>query len=69
MIKKEGLFNRLKNIENVQNKLIRGVDNESIYYIPRSQFDDKDDKDNKDKDKKSNKKTTQIQNRQMSLII
>ena len=55
---KEGLFNRLKNIENVQNKLIRGIDNESIYYIPRSQFDDKDDKDNKDKDKKSNKKTT-----------
>ena len=36
---KEGLFKRLKNIENAQKKLIRG--------------DDKDDKNNKDKDKKT----------------
>ena len=50
---KEGFFKRLKNIENTQKKLIRGDDNESIYYTPRSQFDDEDDKDNKDKDKKN----------------
>ena len=42
--KKEGLFKRLKNIENAQKNLIRDDDNESIYYIPRSEFDDKDDK-------------------------
>ena len=35
---KEGLVNRLKNIENAQKNLIRGNDNESIYYTPRSQF-------------------------------
>ena len=51
---KEGLFKRLKNIENAQKNLIRENDNESIYYTPRSQFDSKDDKD----DKKSNKTTT-----------
>ena len=45
--KKEGLFKRLKNIENVQKNLIRDDDNESIYYTPRSEFDDKDDKDKK----------------------
>ena len=37
--KKEGLFKRMKNIENAQKKLIRD--------------DDRDDKDNKDKDKKN----------------
>ena len=42
--KKEGLFKRLKNIENAQKNLIRDDDNESIYYTPRSEFDDKDDK-------------------------
>ena len=42
--KKEGLFKRLKNIENAQENLIRDDDNESIYYTPRSEFDDKDDK-------------------------
>ena len=41
--KKEGLFKRLKNIENVQKNLIRYDDNESIYYTPRSQVDSKDD--------------------------
>ena len=41
---KEGLFKRLKNIENAQKNLIRDDDNESIYYAPRSEFDDKDDK-------------------------
>ena len=38
------MFKRLKNIENAQKNLIRDDDNESIYYIPRSEFDDKDDK-------------------------
>ena len=62
---KEGLFKRLKNIENAQKNLIRDDDNESIYYTPTSEFDDKD-----DKYKKSNNKTTkQIQNHQISLII
>ena len=41
---KEGLFKRLKNIENAQKNLIRDCDNESIYYTPRSEFDDKDKK-------------------------
>ena len=41
---KKCLFKRLKNIENAQKNLIRGDDNESIYYTPRSEFDDKDDK-------------------------
>ena len=49
---KEGLFKRLKNIENAQKNLIRDDDNESIYYTPRSQFDSKDDE---DKDKKTTK--------------
>ena len=43
--KKEGLFKRLKNIENAQKNLIRDDDNESIYCKPRAQFDDKDNKD------------------------
>ena len=41
---KEGLFKRLKNIENVQKNLIRDDDNKSTYYTPRSEFDDTDDK-------------------------
>ena len=49
---KEGLVKRLKNIENAQKNLIRGNDNESIYYTPRSQFDSKGDE---DKDKKNSK--------------
>ena len=44
---KEGLFERLKNIENAQKNLIQNDDNESIYYTPKSEFDDKDDKDKK----------------------
>ena len=39
---KEGLFKRLKNIENAQKNLINGNDNdhnETIYETPRSQFD------------------------------
>ena len=44
---KEGLFKRLKNIENAQKKVIGDNDNESIYYTSRSEFDDKDDKDKK----------------------
>ena len=51
--KKEGLFKRLKNIENVRKKLIRGDDNKSIYSTPRSEFDSKDDID-KDKKKQQN---------------
>ena len=49
---KEGLFKRLKNIENAEKDLIRSNDNEIIYYRPRSQFDSKDDE---DKDKKTTK--------------
>ena len=41
--KKEGMFKRLKNIENAQNNLFRDDDNESIYYTPKSEFGDKDD--------------------------
>ena len=41
MIKKKGLFKRLKNIENAQKNLIRDNDNESSYYKPKSEFDDK----------------------------
>ena len=40
--KEEGLFKRLKNIENAQKNLIRNDDNE--IYTPRSEFDDKDKK-------------------------
>ena len=46
---KKGLLKRLKNIENAQKNLIRGDDNESIYYTPRLQFDSKDDEDEDDK--------------------
>ena len=45
--KKEGLFKRLKDNGNRRKKLIKDDDNESIYYTPRSEFDDKDDKDKK----------------------
>ena len=37
---KEGLFKRLNDTGNAQKYLIRN-DNESIYYIPRSEYDDK----------------------------
>ena len=49
--KKEGLFKRLKNIENAQKNLTRNDDNESIYYAPTSQLDSEHDK---DEDKKRN---------------
>ena len=43
---KEGLFKRLKNIENAQKNLTSSNnnddDNESIYYTSKSKFDDKD---------------------------
>ena len=42
--KKEGLFNRLKNIENAQKILIRDDNKKSIYNTPRSEFDDKNEK-------------------------
>ena len=41
---KEGIFKRLKNIENAQKNVIRDSDNESIYYTSTSAFDDKDKK-------------------------
>ena len=41
---KEGLFKRLKNIENAQKNVIKDDNNQSIYYTPRSEFDDKTDK-------------------------
>ena len=44
---KEGLFKRLKSIENAQKNLIRDNDNESIYCASRSEFDDKDNIDTK----------------------
>ena len=52
---KEGLFKRLKNIENVQKNLIKGNYDESIYYTSTLPVDSKDDE---DKDKK---KTTKQQ--------
>ena len=42
--KKEGLFKRLKNIQNAQKNLIRDDNNENIYYTSRSELDDKDGK-------------------------
>ena len=46
MIKKKGLFKRLKNIENAQKNLTSSNndddDSESIYYTSKSKFDDKD---------------------------
>ena len=66
MIKKKGLFKRLKNIENSQKNLIRNDDNESICYSPISEFDDKDDK---YKIKQQNNNTDTTQNHQMYSII
>ena len=57
-VKKEGLFKRLKNIENAQKNLINSNDGESIYYTPRSQFDSEHDKDEDQKRKKRKEKTT-----------
>ena len=54
----EGLFKRLKNIENAQKNLINSNDGESIYYTPRSQFDSEHDKDEDQKRKKRKEKTT-----------
>ena len=48
---KEGVFKIVKNIENAQKDLIRGDNNESIYYTPRWQFDSKDDEDKDKRDK------------------
>ena len=41
---KEVLFKRLKILEMHKKNLIRDDNNESIYYKPKSEFDDKDDK-------------------------
>ena len=49
---KEVLFKRLKILEMHKKNLIRDDNNESIYYKPKSEFDDKD-----DKYKKANKTT------------
>ena len=48
--KKDELFKRLKNVENAQKNFIYSNNNESMYYTPRSQFDNEDDK---DKDQKT----------------
>ena len=45
--RKEGLFERLNNIEFAQKNLIRNGDNETIYNTPRSELDDNDNKDKK----------------------
>ena len=47
--RKEGLFERLNNIEFAQKNLIRNGDNETIYNTPRSELDDNDNKDKKQK--------------------
>ena len=65
--KKEGLFKRLKNIGNAQKNLIRDDDNESIYYTPRSKFDDKDDQDKKQQIKNIDTKPPNIFNYLKSL--
>ena len=41
------MFKRLKNIKSAQKNLIKDDEDKSIYYIPRSKFDDRDDKDKK----------------------
>ena len=60
--KKEGFFQRLKNIENAQKNFFRDDDNESICNTPKSEFDDK-------YKKKPNKLIIQTQNHKMPLII
>ena len=60
--KKEGFFQRLKNIENAQKNSFRDDDNESIYNTPKSEFDDK-------YKKNPNKLIIQTQNHKMPLII
>ena len=57
--KKEGLFKRLKNIENAQKNLINSNDGGRIYYTPRSQFDSEHDKDKDQKRKKRKEKKQQ----------
>ena len=42
---KEGLFKRLRNIENAQKNSIRDDDNESIYHTPKSEFENQNAKD------------------------
>ena len=56
---KEGLFKRLKNIENAWKNLIKN-DNESIYYTLSSEFDDKDEKYKKQQNKNIDTKSTNI---------
>ena len=41
------MFKRLKNIKSAQKNLIKDDEDKSIYYTPRSKFDDRDDKDKK----------------------
>ena len=38
------MFKRLKNTEDTQKNVIKDDNNQSIYYTPRSEFDDEDDK-------------------------
>ena len=52
--RQEGLFKRLRNIENAQRNLINSNDGEIIYYTPRSQFDSEHDKDEAQKKQQNN---------------
>ena len=65
--KEEGLFKRLKNIENAQRNLVRDDDNESVYYTFRSKFDDKNDKDKKEQTNNIDTKPSNIFNYLKSL--
>ena len=55
---KEGLFKRLKNIENARKNLIKNDDNE--IYRPKLEFDDKDDKGDNDDQNKKNQQNNNI---------
>ena len=62
---KEGLFKRLKNIENAQKKLIKNDNNE--IYTPKSGFD-KDDKDDKDNKSKKNQQNNNIETKPPNIL-
>ena len=55
---KEGLFKKLKNIENARKNLIKNDDNE--IYRPKLEFDDKDYKGDNDDQNKKNQKNNNI---------
>ena len=59
---KEELFKRLQNIQNDKKDLIRGDDNESIYYIRKSEFGCKEDGDKYKKPQQNNSMSTKPPN-------